>query len=714
MAAVSTMVFMPGQLETRYCDLVKSLITLLELRNPYNIDHCKLVARYCELMARKASFTRDQRKRVMQAAELHTLGVSLQMEEKKPYQALPITQLGLATGRDVPMHIREEDILRKVLAGVPELEDCIDVIIQRYEWFDGSESLYGLAGEDILPEARLLAVADAFVDLATPKKHRPQETTRVVLSRIMEQSGSQFDPRFVEALAAVMEEEEGRWKAAGRVEHFETARCRHYLNLGHLYIAIHETRWALRSYLKAEKIAVEMQDRGLELGAISGQVMVYCDRRELELARETLQRARTRSQSERERHGYHLMWGLVEWLSGRHQNGHEILEQVAAHYESTRNVPGLTAALGLQSNMLLVHRGVNDPDHQDCLERFLDLVSEHDLFDVVERYRSFTLPVCLSAVLNNVHTTTARAMLTRMGEPCHGALREKLKNNAPSEWVSILLPEPVIPVPEPRTPSKASQEDHQGPKVLIRTLGHFHLEYKDKMVAEDDWPTQKSMRLFAHLVASRSALADSYLMEAFWPDSTQEKARNSLRNAIHQIRSVLKLVLERPPSQVLVRSRKAGTVDLDLEYALDIEQFDDLVKEAGELIERDESEKALVKAKQALTLYQGDFLDGIYEDWADGLRVQYKEAYLRALSLLARAYLEEGNPEAAEISARKILSVDDLREDAHGLLIEAVGADGRPAEAVRIYEEAVELFEREIGIAPASLRRLLERIGLLL
>ncbi|MCA9793224.1 MAG: tetratricopeptide repeat protein [Candidatus Eremiobacteraeota bacterium] len=688
---------------------------MLELRNPYNIDHCKLVARYCDLIARKADLDQGSRARVVQAAELHTLGVSLQMEEKKPYQALPITQLGLTSGRDVPMHIREEHILRKVLGGVEGLEDCIDVIIQRYEWYDGTGSLYGLSGDGISVEGRLLAVADAFVDLATPKKHRPQETTRVVLARIMEQSGTQFDPRFVEALAEVVEEEEGRWKAAGRVEHFETARCRHYLNLGHLYIAIHETRWALRTYLKAEKIAVEMQDRGLELGAISGQVMVYCNRGELERAREALQRARTRSQSERERHGYHLMWGLVEWLSGRHENGKQILDGVAEHYEKTRNVPGLAASLGLQANMLLIHRGVEDVEHQECLKRFLTLVRDHDLFDVVERYRPFTLPVFLSAVVNDCESVTARAMLTRMGEPCHRALRERLGDSPPREWTSILLPEPVIPTPE--APPKVASTNHNSSKkrVFVRTLGGFRLEFGDKEVAEDDWPTQKSLRLFAHLASGKGIpLSDNYLMETFWPDSTLEKARNSLRNAIHQIRSVLKEVLDTPPAQVVVRSRKAGTVALALDYELDLERFDGLLTQAQTLVDQGQSQPALEAVKAALGLYKGDFLEGMYEDWSDGLRVQYKEAYLRALALLARAYLDGGNPEAAEIAARKILSVDDLREDAHGLLIEAVNSDGRPAEAIRIYEEAVELFEREIGIAPASLTRLLEKVGLLL
>jgi len=383
-------------LAQKYKDVVRSLITSLELRNPYNIDHCRLVARLCDQMGKKAGFDRESRAVLQTAAEMHTLGVSLQMEEKKPYFSLPITRLGLSTGRDLPTHLREEQILQEVLGGVPSLECAIPAIVQRYEWFDGSASLFGLQGQDICQEARLLAVADAFVDLATPKKHRSQESSREALQRILDRSGTQFDPRFVEALQEVMGEDVS-FKESGRTEHFETARCRHYLNLGHLYIAIHEMDWALRSYLKAEKIAVEMSDSGLQLGAISGQVMVHCERHHLELARETLQRARSRTHSEREKRGYHLMWGLVEWLTGREQNGYDILDRLISHYRKARNLPGLTASLTLQSYLLLTHRGLESDEHVDTLAEFMELVAKYDLFDVVERYRKFTLPLFLSA-----------------------------------------------------------------------------------------------------------------------------------------------------------------------------------------------------------------------------------------------------------------------------------------------------------------------------
>ena len=705
-----------SKLAQKYRDVVRSLITSLELRNPYNIDHCRLVARLCDQMARKAKMDRDKRQVLITAAEMHTLGVSLQMEEKKPYFSLPITRLGLSSGRDLPTHEREKQILEEVLGGVESLECAIPAITQRYEWYDGSASLFGLKGEDICEEARLLSVADAFVDLATPKKHRHQESSREALKRIMDRSGTQFDPRFVEVLQEVMSDEDGSFKESGRTEHFETSRCRHYLNLGHLYIAIHEMDWALRSYIKAEKIAVEMSDSGLQLGAISGQVMVYCERRQLEMARDTLQRARNRTHSEREKRGYHLMWGLVEWLSGREQNGNEILERLVSHYRKARNLPGLTASLSLRSYLLLTHRGLDDDEHIDTLEEFMELVARYDLFDVVERYRKFTLPLFLSAVLKNIEDPTARANLTKMGEPSQQSLLEKLSAIEPAQWMEHMLPEPVVPTPQAPMPKKtaAAKAQAQSDTIMVKTFGGFEMSKGDRQVAEDDWPTQKALRLFAHLAINRTPITDGALMEMLWPDAPESKARNSLRNAVHQVRTVLKKIDDRPASKLLVRGRKSGTAKLDFDYVLDTEMLDGYLKEASSAVESGETELAIEKSKLALNLCQGDFLEGFHDEWAESLRVQNRELYMKAIGTLAQAYLDAERFEEAEVAARKMLTLDDLREDAHEICIRALAGDGRSAEAIRHYEETVDLFEQEIGVSPASLTGVLQDTGLML
>ena len=203
-------------------------------------------------------------------------------------------------------------------------------------------------------------------------------------------------------------------------------------------------------------------------------------------------------------------------------------------------------------------------------------------------------------------------------------------------------------------------------------------------------------------------------MEMLWPDAPETKARNSLRNAVHQVRSVLKKIDERPPSKLLVRGRKSGTARLDFEYVLDVELLDQYLREASSAAESGDTTTAIERSRLALDLCKGEFLEGFYDEWAESLRVQNRKLYLKALGTLAQAYLDASHFEEAEVAARRMLLLDDLREDAHEIAIRALSGDGRSAEAIRHYEETVDLFEREIGVSPASLTSVLQDTGLML
>lgn len=677
------------ELEILCGQLLGSLVTLLELRNPYDIDHCRLVAHYCREIGAEAGLPKAVLDRTVRAAEVHTLGVHLQMEEKLTHQSLPVCGPAPDGGRAVPIHRREEQILRHALGPTSRYGDCVEVLLRRHDW-------YRERGDAIPTEARLLAVADAFVDLATPKAHRPPEPAGEVLSRIQEMSRTQFDPAFVEALARVMER--SRWDASARQERFNEARCRHYLGLGRFYTQIHEWDWALRTSLAAEKMAVEMGDRGLEVAAISAQFMTYCDRGELERARELLQRVRVHTSTEREKQAYHLFWGVLEWMCGHQANGQEILERVASRYARDGNLAGLAAALGLQANLTLLHRGRQSADHLEVLERWMRLLAEHDLFDVVERYRPFIIPCLLNAVMQDVSGSLARNLLTRLGEPCQAALQRRLAGIAPQLWVKELMPEPVIPCAEatPSAPSVAAE-------LSILTLGGLRLEYRGRTLTQDDFPTRKAMRLLAQLAVTRGPVCGERLLEQLWPDADPNRARNSLRTALHQLRRLLRQLLDDPASPVFERNRKTGTVCLQLEYGLDFEQFIELLQQVD-----------LEHCKQALALYRGEFLEGLEDDWIEGLRIKLRDDYVKALQLLGRCYLDQGQTEAAELAVRKALSIDDLREESHRLLVETLVRDGRSADAVRHYEAAVDLFEQEIGVAPLALAQPLKEAGLML
>lgn len=698
-----------GDLETLYCDLLLSFMKLLELRNPFNIDHCKLVAQHCDRVARAAGIPDLERERLVRAAEVHTLGVLLQMEEKQKERYLPISRLVHRTGREVSIHQREEEIFDEVLRNLPQFDGCREILLQRHEWYDGTGSILGLSGEQICREARILAVADAYVDLVTPKAHRLPETSETALSRLEELSGLQFDPKYVEALKRALVNEEDSERVS-RNRRFEEAHSRHYLGLGHFYTQIHETDWALRSYVAAERIAARMDAPGLVLGAISGQFMVYCDLGQLERARETLRQVRDRGKTRRDKLGYQLLWGLLEWLSGN-PLGEEILTRVTSQYTENQNLPGLAAALGFQACMTLFHGGAEDPEHLAYLRRFLELVDRHDVFDVVERYRPYTIPVFLNAVVQDVNSQLARNLLTKMGEPCHGPLQERLREVHPSQWTKVLMPNSVLG----SSKEVAAQSEAEDAQLRITTLGTLVFAYGAQEFGVESWQTQKTIRLFLRLALEPGCPQSAELLaEELWPDAGPQKARDSLRNCLHQVRKSLRAILSDDNAKVVSRSRKNKTVGLEISCCFDFEEFEELVTRALQQHNSGQFPSAMEAVNKALSLYRGPFLEGFDDQWVEAKRARLNALRNQALTTLTRCLLAQEEFEASERSARELVEDDDLREESHRLLIESLGRSGRSAEAVAHYEAAVELFESEIGVAPDRLKEPLLELGLLL
>jgi diguanylate cyclase (GGDEF)-like protein len=95
----------------------------------------------------------------------------------------------------------------ELVSVVPGLNAAAQVVRSHHERFDGSGYPDGLAGEAIPIAARIVGAADAFVAMT---ESRPYEGPRGHLEAVAElqrSAGSQFDPRVVEALVAVLEHE---------------------------------------------------------------------------------------------------------------------------------------------------------------------------------------------------------------------------------------------------------------------------------------------------------------------------------------------------------------------------------------------------------------------------------------------------------------------------------------------------------------------------
>jgi DNA-binding SARP family transcriptional activator len=102
----------------------------------------------------------------------------------------------------------------------------------------------------------------------------------------------------------------------------------------------------------------------------------------------------------------------------------------------------------------------------------------------------------------------------------------------------------------------------------------------------------------------------------------------------------------------------------------------------------------------AVALYGGEFLGGVYTDWALAERGRLADLHLTALARLAQWFQERGEPERGLEHARAAVAVDPLREDLHRLVIQLYADAGLPQLAARQLEHCRTVLAEQLGIDP--------------
>ncbi len=109
-----------------------------------------------------------------------------------------------------PSRLTEEeyDIIKKhPQSGHDTLKNCdvfkehhqiLDIVLYHHERFDGSGYPMKLKGEQIPLAARILAIADSFDAMTTPRIYRKERDMEYAVNQISENMGTQFDPEIAD------------------------------------------------------------------------------------------------------------------------------------------------------------------------------------------------------------------------------------------------------------------------------------------------------------------------------------------------------------------------------------------------------------------------------------------------------------------------------------------------------------------------------------
>jgi len=179
-------------LESMFDKSVRTISKISELRDPYTAGHQTRVSCLACLIAKQLGMNDEDIMHLSYGAKLHDLG-KIQIASEILNKPGTITNLEYQIIQTHAEH--GYNIVKEV--GFPDVIPTM--IVQHHERLDGSGYPFGLKGEQIILESRILAVADVVEAMASHRPYRPALGFEKAISEIVSGRGSKYDERVVDA-----------------------------------------------------------------------------------------------------------------------------------------------------------------------------------------------------------------------------------------------------------------------------------------------------------------------------------------------------------------------------------------------------------------------------------------------------------------------------------------------------------------------------------
>jgi diguanylate cyclase (GGDEF)-like protein/putative nucleotidyltransferase with HDIG domain len=176
---------------------VIALAEALDIRDTGTGQHSHTVGRYAEMMARELDFEEEHVERVRLAGVLHDIG-------KIGISDSVLSKPGPLDADEWQEMYTHPEIGARLLSR-PEFDDLRAWILAHHERPDGIGYPFGLSGDEIPVEARILAVADAYEAMTAERVYRPALGAEGARAELEGGAGSQFDAEVVSAFLRALD-----------------------------------------------------------------------------------------------------------------------------------------------------------------------------------------------------------------------------------------------------------------------------------------------------------------------------------------------------------------------------------------------------------------------------------------------------------------------------------------------------------------------------
>lgn len=243
--------------------------------------------------------------------------------------------------------------------------------------------------------------------------------------------------------------------------------------------------------------------------------------------------------------------------------------------------------------------------------------------------------------------------------------------------------------------------------IKVFLFGKFRIEVDTALVQKFDPYKAKELMVYLLLNRDRPQYREQ-LAEVLWGEIAPEQSKGYLRKALWQLQSVLE---PHCGEGILLVDGEWLQINPDFHFWLDIDAFEQTFKNTQGVRGKDLEEGQAIRIEDAVNTYQGDLLEGWYQDWCLYERERLQYLYLAMLDkLMDRCEVQE-HYESGLMFGEKILQYDRARERTHRRLMRLYYLAGDRTAALRQYRKCMAVLQKELDVEPAtSTRQLYEMI----
>ncbi len=183
------------EVEERERETLSRLARAIEYRDSGTSAYLERMAHVAALIAEQLGLSEDEVRAIELAAPLHDMG-KIAIPDSVLMKAGPLTE------EETEVMRRHPKIGHQLLSGSQNrfIQTGAVIALRHHERYDGSGYPDGLIGDEIPLEARIVAVADVFDALISPRPYKKAWDKDAALAYLYAQRGRLFDPNCVDAL----------------------------------------------------------------------------------------------------------------------------------------------------------------------------------------------------------------------------------------------------------------------------------------------------------------------------------------------------------------------------------------------------------------------------------------------------------------------------------------------------------------------------------